>query len=255
MASEYKFTLSLYNKTNSINPVSGMRLSELSEIIKAVSKAVELEDIKCTLHDVVNRSQSLVFITSDKRGHDNYIDLWDRIKKSNGRITTLSDTQKDFGEVVTKYTKQGIYLKGLDTKDKEIAKIEKYFKESLPRYYFEVDEISGRIIEIGGRNEDRPHIIVNDTYDNQRTIRINEKQDLELYKYYKKNRNISFIVEFKYDFSNGKIISAKLKNYYTPGGYDYYSAVKKVKEDYPNIFENLQDPVQSIIESRKAENE
>ena len=255
MATNYKFTLRLYNKANSINPINGMTLSELSEIIKAVSKAVELEDIKCTLNKVENKSQSLVFITNDKRGHDNYTNLWERIEQSNGRLGTLSDSQKDFGNVVVRYSKQGVCFAGLDNENKELSKVEKYLKESLPKYYIEEDEISGRIIEIGGRNEERPHIIVRDTYDNYRTISISEKQDSELYKYYKKHRNLSFIVDFKYDFSNHSILSAKLKSFYIPGDYDFFSAIEEVNKKYPDLLSNLVDPAQSIIESRRVENE
>jgi len=255
MAENFKFKLSLYNKQNTINPISGLSLSDLSEIIKAVSTAVELEDIHCTLNSIENSSQTMIFVTQDRRGHDNFTNLMERVRTSEGKLSSLSPSQQDFGRILVKYTKKGVCFAGFNNQDVELLRIERYLKELLPKYYFEIDEINGKIIEIGGRNEDKPHILVKDSYDNLNLIYISEKQDGQLSKYYKRLENMSFIVKFKYDFSTRSILDAELKSFYVPGNYDFYLGIEEVNKKYPSIFSELTDPVHSILEARKSNND
>ena len=135
MKDKFKFVLKLYKKDGTLSPENGLSLADLSEIFKALSKAIELEDIKCTINDVENKSQDLMFITDDERGYHNYTNLWENIKKSNGKLN-LRESQQDFGRVLYKQTRKGICFAGIDNERKEIAKVEHIIEEGLPKHYF-----------------------------------------------------------------------------------------------------------------------
>jgi hypothetical protein len=244
-----KFTLRIYSLKKDITPDGGISLGEFSEIVGALSKAIELGDIKCTINEVHNEAYNLVVATEDDRAYGNYVDLWKNIEKSNGHLL-LRESQSEFGNVVSKFTKRDIFFAGLDKDEKLLGKVEKVITEGIPKHFFEVDDVYGRIIEVGGRNEEKPHIRVKKLDGETLLIHTTAEQDAALAKYYKKVDNIYFSVRYKINFLDHSIISCSLDDYSIPGNYRLHEAVDVVNEKYPNLFEGY-DPTSSIIENRQ----
>ena len=244
-----KFTLRLYSLKKEINPNGGISLNDMSEIVGALSKAIELGDIKCTVNQIHNEAYNIVISTEDERGYSNYLDLWQNIKNSNNQLR-LRESQSDFGKILSKYTKSGICFAGLDKKEKLIHKIEKVIQEGLPKYFYEVDDLYGRIIEVGGKNEEKPHIRVRPLNGDPILIHTTAEQDLNLSKYYKQVDNVYFSVKYKINYVDHSIIDCSLENYAIPSNLKLHEAINTINEKYPNLFDTY-DPTQRIIENRQ----
>lgn len=247
--SRTKFTLRLYSQKKEINPNGGVSLSDMAEIVGALSKAIELGDIKCTVSQIHNEAYNIVISTDDERGYSNYLDLWQNIKDSNGQLK-LRESQSEFGKVLSKYTKNGICFAGLDKKEKLIFKIEKVIQEGLPKYFFEVDDLYGRIIEVGGKNEDKPHIRVRPLNGDTILIHTTAEQDLKLSKFYKQVDNIYFSVKYKINFTDHSVIECSLEDYAIPSNSRLHEAINAIHEKYPNLFDSY-DLTQRIIDNRQ----
>lgn len=219
-----KFTLRVYSHTQDITPEGGLSLQEISEIVGALSKAIELGDIKCTVNNVHNEALNIVIATKDERGYANYLDLWKNIKKSNGQLL-LRESQSEFGSIVSKFTKKGVCFAGLDEKEKVIAKIEKVVTENLPKFFYEIDDVYGRIIEVGSKNEANPHIRVRLLNGDTLLIHTTNEQDQSLARYYKKIDNIYFSVKYKINFTDHSIIECSLDDYSIPENYKLHEVV------------------------------
>lgn len=245
-----KFTLRLYGiKYKDITPNGGLSLSDISEIVGALSDAIELGDIKCTINEIHNEAYNIVIATDDERGYNNYVDLWKNIDRSNGHLL-LRESQAPFGNVISKFTKKGVGFAGLDDKENLIAKIEKVITEGLPKYFYEIDDVYGRIIEIGGKNENKTHIRVKQLNGETILIYTTPEQDESIYKFYKKVDNIYFSVRFKINFLDHTIIESELDGYSIPNNYKLHESANLVSEKYPDLFGSY-DPTLRIIENRR----
>jgi hypothetical protein len=120
----------------------------------------------------------------------------------------------------------------------------------IPKHFYELDDVYGRIIEVGGKNEDKPHIRVRKLNGESQLIYTTPEQDESIAKFYKKVDNIYFSVRFKINFLDHSIIECELDDYSIPNNAKLHESINLVNEKYPNLFESY-DPTQRIIENRQ----
>lgn len=216
----YDFTLRFDDEEHSLTAQNGLPIEQLAEVLSSLSKAVNLaKDEHLVLSEIRGNCYALNLSTNSVTAHEKLKIIHKKI--SDNDYVGLNNDQKKYASKLKLIISTGLSLQAYD-KDKtfkvEVVDVE---LPKSPAYYFEISSISGIVTSIGGVTlEGKVSIHINKS---SFEIGVNDKQELELIQYYKKDK-LRFIVNKRIDLQTNQvkdailieyesIISEKLPNY------------------------------------------
>lgn len=193
------------DKDKTFSAEKGLTIKVLGELLTSLSKAINLNNDSLTLSEVKGNCYAICLSTPTPVVYETLKSVHESISK--GDIENLNADQKKYANHLSVLL-GGMYKMDVYDKNKTFDyEIQQTDDKRIVETYHEIDDVYGTISSIGGRSlSSQPCIRVSEqNYD----ISVTESQEMQLVKYFKKER-IGLRIDKKIDFYTDKVISAEL---------------------------------------------
>lgn len=243
----FKCRLKIEGRYRKLSLKDGLKLGEVGELFSRLAKCLESKGAKFTLIGVDDTSYTPVIETENVDDITIYKELHSDIqKKSFDELT--SDEQEYASYLNTILFEKDIYIKATNDKDTEEIEINSITKPSF-RNYNSITTITGKIVSIVGKNEDKPYITVITSLGKDYKISLNTDQEKELSHYYK-DAVLRFRIKQKIDSWTNKELYAVLFDFEKTEPRTFLESILKTKEEFGDVFIHIKDSASLIRDLR-----
>lgn len=228
----YDFILRFDDDKHSLTAKNGLPISEVSELLASLSRAVPLgKEDKLVLSEVRGNCYALAFSTNSLTVQSNLKIVHKQISLND--YTGLNRDQRNYAGVLHKITNGRYYLKAYDSKKEFNIDVGEIELPELPESYYEIGTFLGSITQIGGRTLKGKSIIHVEGFSTDVIITLD--QEKLLYKHFKK-LPILFTIKKKVDVKSRDIKSAELITFTITGEHKLAETAKKISSKLSNEF-------------------
>lgn len=243
--SEYKLILKFDDGIHSLSKEKGITILNLSEILKDLYHALDLDsNINFTLTEIKSSSYAVLFSCTSKI----YVDRFKKLNENINQEPNLPAKEKKYAESISNILKSGVFVTAQVENENWSVELNEIKAEIGPNYYYEVEEIVGIVTKIGSDDLDSKSIIRLDKF--HFNITISKKQENELRDIFKANK-ISAVVKIKKSLENSKILDSSLLNFTVIDNKNFKELVEELHSLNDDVFADVIDSVETIRAIRK----
>lgn len=205
----YDFTLRFDNDEHSLTAKNGLPIDQLAEVLSSLFKAVNLaKDEHLVLSEIRGNCYALNLSTNSVTAHEKLKVIHKKI--SDNDYIGLNNDQRKYANKLKLILSSGLSLQAYDHDKKFKVDVIEVELPKSPDFYFEICSVYGIVTSIGGATLDgKATVHINRS---SFEIEVNEKQERELIKYYKKGK-LRFVINKRIDVQTNIVKDAIMIDY------------------------------------------
>jgi hypothetical protein len=221
----------------------GLNIKDLSEILTNLSKCLSEKSAKFILTKIVESSYMPVIETYDTESIDIFNEIHENI--SSGNFKELPSSYQEYAKSLNNILfKNGLYIEVSNSNNEVNTKLTavEIDKEIT---YSSITTLTGRIVSLIGKNEKDPHIAFKTLRGVDYNILVSPEQEKSLKNFYKESQ-LRLRVKIKIDATTSAVSKTNLIDFEALGDIDFLDAIDIVKNDFGDIFININDSAQLL---------
>jgi hypothetical protein len=227
----YAFTLRFDDAAHSLTRYNGLTVQQVGELLLDLSNALDLhKDYPLILSEVKGNCYALELTTISLTTFEHLKVLHKKVSEND--FKGFTPPQKKYVSRLKTVLGDRLHLKAYDKDNQFAVFVNQIVLPSVPTYYFERTDVYGIITSIGSAALDSK---INIKINAGLVIHINEPQEKQLLKYYKKNK-LYFHIRNKVDVETDKIIASELIDFEVVGEKTFIERVKENRSNFPDGF-------------------
>ena len=251
---KYVFSLRVDDKDHSMTKETGLPIGELGGLLTSLSNAIGMTDSKAVLLDVHSNCVRYELMTNDEEVYSKFRIVHTNI--NNNSELDLTPSEREYANTLKKLMKKfGVTFEALDMEKKRIEKIREIKRPQLSPHYHESTTIYGKIIGFGGRDLDKPQMLVQTREGTKISLGISNTHEQQLSPHLSKIYKSSYL-ELQVQVRVSLIDSRReytMLDYEIPQSKNLYESIYRAIEGGTNFFPDVTDSGEEIRKLRNNE--